>query len=184
MRPFFVIASVLIGAASASASAGAQPPTEGFTLDATAGVNTGKSNARRVNTHGGLSFAITAATRPNPARVLTYAASLDGRGQMNEDCIVEVGVPRGCRPEIPGMVSFSLLGGASRTWSVVGARFLVGPAVYRGDVHSRVGAQAHADLTIGARHIALVIGARGNIVPQPGGEVYRLFSQEFGLRLR
>lgn len=180
MRLIFAAASVLLSATVASA----QPPAEGVALDWTAGVNTGKSNARRVNTHGGLSFSITASTRPDSARPFTYALTFGGRGQMNEDCVVDLPVSTGCRPEIPGMVHFGLLGGLSRTWHVVGARLLVGPALFRGNVRSRVGARAQADLAIGPRHVALLIGARASLVPQPGGETYRLFSQEFGLRFR
>ncbi len=159
-------------------------PTESVTWDFTLGVNTGASNARRYNTDGSISFTTLIGMRPARSAPFVYAISAQGRAQWSDLCLLASRVESRCLPSLPTMAFFGVLAGASRTGESFGQRLLLGPALVRSEGQFRLSAQAHADLSLGSTHGALVFAMRGSLVPWTHGEVIRLLSYELGLRSR
>jgi hypothetical protein len=168
----------------------AQQPRDVLSLDLTIGRGTGSGGNQRYVSSDGIAAEMTLAFRPHPDHALGWMAAVAlGRRSGPLDlgdlqCIVRIDANTGCLPGFPTFSHVGLIGGGEWRVSHLAVRALVGPAWYAGGGPSGVGAQAHGDVAIGFRHVALVAAARRSWVERVSHETLRCRSLEFGLRVQ
>lgn len=89
-----------------------------------------------------------------------------------------------CRPDFPAVAHVGLIGGVEKTSSIGAMRIAVGPAFFGGGGPSGLGGHVQLDVAGGSSHLAFVLAASGSVVSRFNGDILRLASLGFGLRVR
>ena len=89
----------------------------------------------------------------------------------------------GCIPTVPGFLRIGALVGWENPSTTL--RAMGGPAYVSADGRGAFGLQARLDGAAPVtRHFALVVSARGTMVPNYRGDAFQVYSLGFGIRLR
>jgi hypothetical protein len=152
-----------------------------LTLDFAVGVSSGGGGSYMGR--DGIAGELTIAAKRHTTRL--SAVSVGVRASLAGDkCVPAPGIGSRCLETYPTIAHVGVLGGAEQSVGISTLRVLVGPAIYGGSGPSGIGGQCQVDVAFGVSHVALALGAQGDVVARFGGQTLYLGSMRLGMRLR